>query len=73
MKTILEFTLPEESTELKLAQNGHAYHNILWELRNEIRVMIKHGHPHKTADDAINYINDRLHDLLSDNNCTFEI
>ena len=43
MKAILEFNLPEEQAEHYCAIKGADMLNVLWELRAELRSMLKYG------------------------------
>ena len=43
MKAILEFNLPEEQAEHYCAVKGVDMLNVLWELRAELRSMLKYG------------------------------
>lgn len=42
MKHVLEFQMPEEEEELRLAMNGHKYERILDEFSNWLRTKIKY-------------------------------
>lgn len=44
MKVMLEFTLPEELEELRLAQNGSGYCAALADVREALRSKIKYDH-----------------------------
>ena len=68
MKAILEFNLPEEQSEYQTANQAGALHSILWDLDNELRNNLKHGHKFKTADDALEYVRAFLHAELGDHN-----
>jgi len=43
MKAMLEFNLPEEANEFKLASRGSDYWKALWELQEEFRRLTKYG------------------------------
>ena len=43
MKAILEFNLPEEQAEHYCAIKGADMLNVLWELKTELRSMLKYG------------------------------
>jgi len=43
MKAILEFNLPEEQAEHYCAIKGADMLNVLWELKAELRSMLKYG------------------------------
>jgi hypothetical protein len=66
-KAILEFNLPEEDNDYKLATNGHSYWSCLWNLMYDldgVRSYLKYGHKFKDADEVLewvqNYIIDRV-------------
>lgn len=61
-KVILEYNLPEEDNELKLAQRGHDYYCVIWDTLQEIRGYLKYGHNFKTVDDALEKIRDSLYE-----------
>lgn len=41
-KAVLEFNLPEEQAEFKIALEGNATRTVLWELDNMLRGMVKY-------------------------------
>jgi len=53
MKAILEFNLPDEQEELKLAQNGAKYSFLLDELDSNLRSMIKYENKVTIRIDAV--------------------
>ena len=53
MKAKLEFDLPEENNEFKLAQRGSDYFGVIWDTLNFIRGCLKYGHQYKTPDEAL--------------------
>ena len=56
MKAILEFSLPEEDAEHKMALYGADYLFILQDVLQEIRKFLKHGHQFSDADEALEYL-----------------
>lgn len=42
---ILKFTLPEEESEFRTAQQGRAAKSTLWEIDQRLRSLLKHGSP----------------------------
>ena len=43
MKAIIEFNLPEDQAEHYCAIKGQDMLNVLWELKSELRSMLKYG------------------------------
>lgn len=41
----LRFTLPEEESEFRTAQQGQAAKSALWEIDQHCRSLLKHGEP----------------------------
>lgn len=56
MKATLEFQLPEEQSDFKLAQLGSDLHVFVKDLDNELRSYLKHGHQFKTPDEVMEHI-----------------
>ena len=54
MKAILEFNLPEEQDDFRLAVDGHKYRNVCWDMEQHFREIMK-------------YNNDKLNDKQLDN------
>lgn len=59
-KISMEYTLPEETNELKLAQRGSDYYCIIWGVLQEIRGYLKHGHKFETIEEALEDIRESL-------------
>ena len=60
MKAKLEFNLPEEKNEFKLACRGSEYFSTIWSTLQKIRGYLKYGHNFKTADEALKDIRENL-------------
>jgi hypothetical protein len=43
MKVTIEFNLPEEEDDYKLAVNGRIFWSALWDIKQEIRAILKYG------------------------------
>jgi hypothetical protein len=56
MKATLEFNLPEETCEFKLASNACEMHSALWAIRNDLRSKSKHGHTFKNAEELLDFM-----------------
>jgi len=68
MKSILEFDLPEEQEEFKMAVNGGKYISSIQNLDNYLRNMVKHDSDKLSPDrlDAYIEIRDRLHEFCQE-------
>lgn len=75
MKAILEFNLPDDQIEFDLANNGRNFWSVLWELDQDLRAKTKYAPDDLPQDkyDAYQEIRDRLYELLSENNVSFDI
>jgi len=56
MKATLEFNLPEDREEHRVAVNAMDIHNAVVALQSELRGWQKYGHQFKTADEVIDHI-----------------
>ena len=65
MKATLEFNLPEETTEHYNAVHGHEFAAALWELDQQFRSWLKHGHTFESVDQTIEFIRDELRNELN--------
>lgn len=63
MKATLEFNLPEEEHEFRASVAGPRLLNQLGELRQLVRLHLKHGDP-KDSEARIEEIRDLLHEAL---------
>ena len=71
MKTVLEFNMPEDTNDLKMAQQGPAYHAVLWNLDQIMRAYLKHGHHFESVDAAIESIRNELYNQMREHYCSF--
>ena len=67
MKAILEFNLPEEQAEHYCAIKGADMLNVLWELRAELRAMLKYGELPDEQYEIVEKIQGFLIDSLNEN------
>ena len=67
MKAILEFNLPEEQAEHYCAIKGADMLNVLWELKAELRSMLKYGELPDKQYEIVEKIQGYLLESLSDN------
>ena len=67
MKAILEYNLPEDEAEYYCANKGTAMLNVLWELKAELRSMLKYGDLPEQQYEIVEKIQDFLISSLNDN------
>jgi hypothetical protein len=67
MKATLEFNLPEDQAEHYCAIKGADMLNVLWELKAELRGMLKYGELPDQQYDIVEKIQDFLISSLDDN------
>lgn len=66
MKGILQFKLPEDQEEFRLAQQGGALQAAVFSFSNLLRSYDKHGIPEnlQTLEDLIEHLREKLRDAL---------
>jgi hypothetical protein len=67
MKAIIEFNLPEDQAEHYCAIKGADMLNVLWELKAELRGMLKYGELPDQQYEIVEKIQDFLMSSLDDN------
>lgn len=67
MKAILEFNLPDEQAEHYCAIKGADMLNVLWELKSELRSMLKYGDLPDQQYEIVEKIQEFLIDSLNNN------
>lgn len=72
MKSILEFTLPADEADFRLAQMGPELHSLLSELDSVLRGWLKHGHSFESADEALEAVRDLIQSGREDLSINFE-
>ena len=74
MKAILEFNLPDDDSDFKLASNALNWYMICWELDNELRAKTKYAPDSLPQDkyDAYQEIRDLLRELMFNKNLGFD-
>ena len=72
MKAILEFNLPEEQAEHYCAIKGADMLNVLWELKAELRSMLKYGDLPEQQYKIVEKIQDYLIHSLNDNDVNLD-
>lgn len=67
-KMILRFDLPEESIEMEAAVNGSKWKNIVWELDQKLRSVVKYSSsiidPQKEATESEIEVADKLREVI---------
>lgn len=59
-KHTIEFNLPEENNELKLALRASEYYGVIWDTLQQIRCYLKYGHQFKSIEEALESIQELL-------------
>ena len=72
MKATLEFNLPEEQAEHYCAIKGADMLNVLWELKAELRSMLKYGELPDKQYEIVEKIQDFLLSSLNDNDVNLD-
>ena len=72
MKATLEFNLPEEQAEHYCAIKGADMLNVLWELKAELRSMLKYGELTEQQYEIVDKIQDFLFSSLNDNDINLD-
>ena len=72
MKATLEFNLPEDQAEHYCAIKGADMLNVLWELKAELRSMLKYGELPDKQYEIVEKIQDFLLSSLNDNDVNLD-
>ena len=72
MKATLEFNLPEDQAEHYCAIKGADMLNVLWELKTELRSMLKYGELTSEQYEIVDKIQDFLFSSLNDNDVNLD-
>ena len=72
MKATLEFNLPEEQAEHYCAIKGADMLNVLWELKTELRSMLKYGELPDKQYEIVEKIQGYLIQSLNDNDVNLD-
>ena len=67
MKATLKFNLPEDEFEFNCAVKSTKMYFALTEIKDELRAILKHGELRDDQYKFIDKMNERLHEILSDN------
>jgi len=66
VKATLEFNLPEESNEHRMAIDGNKWHLVLWDVDQQLRSIVKYGEDEKKAEFAEEFRN-KIIEMMNDN------
>jgi hypothetical protein len=74
MKAILEFNLPDDQEDFKLATNAISWYSVCWELDQNLRAKTKYAPDDLPQDkyDAYEEIRDTLRELMSSRDVSFD-
>ena len=74
MKATLEFSLPNDKWEFKMANDSAAMHAVLWEMDQWLRKNIKHAPDTMSVDtyNAFELCREQLHEFIDGNNISLE-
>lgn len=75
MKAILEFDLPDDSGDFRLASTAGDLYNTLWEMDQWLRSSIKYA-PDTKSDDtiiALEQCREKLREIISEHNINFDL
>ena len=72
MKATLEFNLPEDQAEHYCAIKGADMLNVLWDLKAELRSMLKYGELPEQQYEIVEKIQDFLFSSLNDNDVNLD-
>lgn len=74
MKAILEFNLPDDQEDFKLATNALSWYSVCWELDQDLRAKTKYASDDLPQDkyDAYEEIRDTLRELMSSRDVSFD-
>jgi hypothetical protein len=72
MKAIIEFNLPDDQAEHYCAIKGADMLNVLWELKAELRAMLKYGELPDQQYEIVEKIQDFLISSLDDNDVNLD-
>jgi hypothetical protein len=70
-KAILEFNLPEETVEHRMAVNADNYHAVLWDIDQYLRSKLKYGGLTSEQYDVLDKTREELRDLMNTHNVMF--
>jgi hypothetical protein len=75
MKAKLEFNLPDDEHEFKMAIQGASMHSVLWEMDQWLRAQYKYMSDNEHSDDKYDTFvkcRDQLREFMNDENINFD-
>jgi hypothetical protein len=75
MKAILEFNLPEDDHEFKMATQGASMHSVLWEMDQWLRAQYKYMSDAEYSEDkyeAYEKARNQLREFMMENNISLD-
>lgn len=74
MKAILEFNLPDDQDDFKMATNATSWYIVCWELDQELRAKTKYASDDLSQEkyDAYQEIRDLLREYMSNRDISFD-
>lgn len=64
MKAVLEFDLPEDNSEHIMCVNASKYYCCLWDIDQELRSLLKHGHQHKSVEELAESLREKIREKV---------
>ena len=74
MKAILEFSLPNDKWEFKMANESAAMHSVIWDMDQYLRKMIKYA-PDSMGEDTyqtFKLCREQLHEFINENDINLD-
>lgn len=68
MKAILEFNLPEDKEEFKLANQATSYYLVIEDIDNYLRSRIKYEQNSEEVEKVLQEVREKLYEIISENN-----
>lgn len=72
-KAILEFDLPEENADYRLAANAGNYYSVLFDMDQHLRSRLKYGELSDPQYEVLEQAREELHNLLSTYHVTLDL
>lgn len=73
MKATLKYNLPDDEFEFNCAVKSMKMYFALTEIKDELRTILKHGELRDDQYKFIDELNERLHEILSDNEINLDL
>lgn len=73
MRATLEFQLPEERSEHMVAVHAMDFALTVFDLEEELRLWMKHGHKFSSADEVIEAVRQKLHECLENRGASLDM